>query len=130
MVFGTFDVLHPGHTHMLTEARRYGDYLVVVVARDITVEQVKKRKPIHTQEIRIKNLKNLGLADEVLLGYEDDKHDIVLDVKPDVVALGYDQRFFIDDLEKVLDDKAKIVRLSPYFPEKYKSSKLQPDREV
>jgi len=124
MVFGTFDILHPGHTHMLTEAKEYGDYLIAVVARDSTVEQVKKKKPVYNQEIRVKNLENLGIADEVLLGHEDDKHRIVSEINPDVVALGYDQKFFIDELEKALGSHAKIVRLSPYFPEKYKSSKL------
>lgn len=125
MVFGTFDVLHPGHTHMLKEAKEYGDYLVVVVARDKTVEVVKRRKPVYTEDLRITNLQNLGIADQVILGGGDDKHEIVKTINPDVVALGYDQRFFIDDLEDVLHDNAKIVRLAPFFPEKYKSSKMQ-----
>lgn len=129
MVFGTFDVLHPGHTHMLKEAKEYGDYLVVVVARDSTVEQVKRKKPLNDQETRIKNVQTLNLADAVLLGYEDDKHRIVAEEKPQVVALGYDQKFFIEDLENALEDDAQIVRLSPYFPEKYKSSLLAPDQD-
>jgi|SRR3989338_11250806 len=126
IVFGTFDILHPGHIHMLKEAKEYGDYLVVVVARDNTVEKVKWRRPYNNQETRIKNVETLGLANKILLGYVDNKHRIVAEEKPQVVALGYDQKFFLDDLEKVLDDSARIVRLSPYIPEKYKSSKLTP----
>ena len=120
IVFGTFDILHPGHIHMLKEAKEYGDYLVVVVARDNTVEKVKWRRPYNNQETRIKNVETLGLANKILLGYVDNKHRIVAEEKPQVVALGYDQKFFLDDLEKVLDDSARIVRLSPYIPEKYK----------
>ncbi len=111
---------------MLKEAKEYGDYLVVVVARDNTVEKVKWRRPYNNQETRIKNVETLGLANKILLGYVDNKHRIVAEEKPQVVALGYDQKFFLDDLEKVLDDSARIVRLSPYIPEKYKSSKLTP----
>lgn len=130
MVFGTFDILHPGHTHMLKEAKQYGDYLVVVVARDSTVEQVKRRKPLNDQEIRVKNVEALDLANKVLLGYDGDKHQIVIEEKPQVVALGYDQKFFLDDLENALEDSAQIVRLSPYITEKYKSSKLMPAQEI
>lgn len=41
MAFGTFDVFHPGHEYYLTQAKKYGDILIVVVARDKTVEKVK-----------------------------------------------------------------------------------------
>lgn len=129
MVFGTFDILHPGHIHMLKEAKEYGDYLVAVVARDNTVEQVKHKKPFNNQETRVNNVAALGIADKVVLGYEDDKHKIIVEEKPQIVALGYDQRFFIEDLEKALESSAKIVRLAPYMPEKYKSSKLMPNEE-
>lgn len=128
MVFGTFDLLHPGHIHMLKEAMGYGDCLIAVVARDSTAEQVKGKKPLNNQETRIKNLKALGLADKILLGYEGDKHRIAAEEQPQVVALGYDQNFFIDGLKKVLPFDARIIRLSPYLPEKYKSSKLAPNQ--
>lgn len=128
MVFGTFDILHPGHIHMLKEARGHGDCLIAVVARDSTAEQVKGKKPLNKQETRIKNLKALGLADKILLGYEGDKHRIVAEEQPQVVALGYDQKFFINGLKKTLRSGSRIVRLSPYLPKKYKSSKLAPNQ--
>ena len=124
IVFGTFDILHPGHIHMLKEAKEYGDYLVVVVARDNTVEKVKWRRPYNNQETRIKNVETLGLANKILLGYVDNKHRIVAEEKPQVVALGYDQKFFIDKLEKEFP-KIEIIRLKAYKPEIYKSSKLK-----
>ncbi len=126
MVFGTFDILHPGHIHMLKEAKEYGDVLIAVVARDATVEEVKKHKPVNGESERVENLKKLNLTDKVLLGNLDDKHKVVLEEKPDTIALGYDQQFFVDNLEKILNG-VKIVRLSAFKPEIYKSSKLPAD---
>jgi len=125
MVFGTFDILHPGHIHMLKEAKEYGDYLVAVVARDATICTIKGKAPQNNESIRLQNLKELGLADKVRLGCLDDHYQAVREEKPDVVALGYDQREFVDNLANSLPTSSQIVRLSPYFPDKYKSSKMK-----
>lgn len=125
IVFGTFDIIHPGHIHMLKEAKEYGDYLVVIIARNSTVCVVKGREPLNDEYARLGNLKLLGLADDVRLGCIGDKYQVIAKVNPDVVALGYDQREFVDNLEKVLDDHVQIVRLAPYMPDVHKSSKLR-----
>ena len=44
MVFGTFDIIHKGHINMLIQAKKLGDFLVVVLACDKTIEAVKNRK--------------------------------------------------------------------------------------
>lgn len=124
MVFGTFDILHPGHLHMLKEAKEYGDDLVVIVARDNTVGEVKGHPPTNNEDVRLKNLEKLGIATKVRLGHLNDKHQVISEEKPDIVALGYDQRFFIDELENQLESTTSIVRLSPYQPAIYKSSKI------
>ena len=129
LVFGTFDIFHAGHRFLLRQAKEYGDFLRVVVARDITVLQVKGRAPQHSEQARADVIKKSGLADEVVLGSLNDKYEVVRDFKPDVVCLGYDQKFFIDSLRKKLDEtgleKTKIVRLEPHNEEKYKSSILR-----
>ncbi len=130
MVFGTFDILHPGHVHMIKEAKQYGDYLVVVVSRDSTVQETKKRAPVRTEAERLKQVEDLKIADKVRLGYEDDKYRVIQEENPDVVALGYDQLFFVDRLEDVLDDHVQIVRITPFQPEKYKSSLLPQDYQL
>lgn len=127
MVFGTFDIIHPGHIHLLKEAKQYGDFLVVVVGRDTTVCQVKGRSPANNEQQRLENIKQLNIADEVRLGCVDDKYQVIADEKPDVIALGYDQKEFVDNLENAIEDYVQIVRLSPYMPEVYKSSKLRTD---
>lgn len=56
MTFGTFDLFHPGHKYYLSEASNLGDYLITVVARDTTVEQVKGKKPRESEKIRLMKL--------------------------------------------------------------------------
>ena len=124
MAFGTFDLLHPGHTHFLREARALGDYLVVVVARDATVKEIKGRLPARGEEARRATLEGLRIADRVRLGSKDDKYTVVREERPDIIALGYDQVALVDGLERMLPATTTVVRLSSYFPEKYKSSKL------
>lgn len=107
---------------MLKEAREYGDYLIVVVARDNVVCEVKGKMPKNNENTRLENMKKLNLADKVRLGCLEDKYEAITEEKPDVIALGYDQKVFVDNLVKVIDDNVQIVRLQPYMPEIYKSS--------
>lgn len=128
MVFGTFDVFHRGHENFLQQARKYGDFLIAVVARDKTVEKVKKHKTKNNEKKRVLVLKNSGLADKVVLGNLDDKYAIIKKYKPDVICLGYDQNTFTKELKEKLQefklDKMRIIRLKSYHPKKYKSSLL------
>lgn len=107
---------------MLSEARALGDYLVIVVARDQTVSEVKGHYPDNKEEDRLKQLKACGIADKVRLGGASDKHVVIDEEKPDIIALGYDQKFFIEELEAKYGDKIQIVRLQPFKPEIFKSS--------
>lgn len=127
VVFGTFDIIHPGHIHMLKEAKSYGDYLVVVVARDTTVCEVKGKKPQNDEQTRLRNIELLGLAEKVRLGCLGDKYQVVGEEKPDVVALGYDQKAYVDNLAEAVEDHVQIVRLGPYMEDIYKSSKMRKD---
>ncbi len=129
IVFGTFDLLHPGHLHLLKEAKEYGDYLVVVVARNNTVETVKGKNPLNDEETRVNNIIKLNIADKVRLGNLDDQYKVIAEENPDVIALGYDQKVFVDRLTEIIPDHTKIVRLAPYQPNKYKSSKLREKRD-
>jgi FAD synthetase len=126
MVFGTFDILHKGHLNKFDQAKKHGDYLIVVVARDDTVKKVKNRKPKHNEKKRQKALK--PYADKVLLGYKTDKYKIIEKYRPDIIALGYDQVSFTKDLRKELKKRKlnpKIIKLKPYKSHKYKSSLLR-----
>ena len=125
MVFGTFDILHPGHIHMLKEASEYGDFLITVLAKDKVVEKIKRHKPLHNEKTRVSNMKQAGIANKVRLGYINDKYKVIKEEKPDIIALGYDQKVFVDKLTDVIEDHVQIVRLAPFKPEIYKSSKMK-----
>lgn len=129
MVFGTFDIFHKGHINFLKQARKYGDYLAVVIARDETVKKVKGKYSQNNEEKRLEKVESSLLADEVILGSLTDKYLVIKRYQPDVICLGYDQKFFIDDLRLELDKmglaKTEIIKLKSYHPEIYKSSKLR-----
>ena len=127
LVFGTFDGLHPGHIDFLEQAKKQGDYLIAVVARDSTVLEVKRRLPKRNETERLENLKKSGLVNEAGLGSESGRYRVIDQIKPDVIALGYDQEAFTKDLPAALKKAgltAKIVRLKSYQPELYHSAIL------
>lgn len=128
MVFGTFDGVHEGHRALFRQARQQGDRLVVVVARDGTVEQVKGRKALHSEEERRADVAAQRDVDEAILGNRGDKFKVISDYRPDVICLGYDQDSFVAGLREQLTARGlaetAIVRLEPYQPDVYKSSLL------
>lgn len=124
MVFGTFDRLHKGHEHFLRDARRHGDFLVVVIARDSTVKKVKGRLPSENENERKMAVESSGIADRVILGSTGDKFGVIRKEGPDVICLGYDQNSFTEGLEAALESmgiNAETRRLKAYMPEKYKT---------
>ncbi len=122
IVFGTFDKLHEGHIHMLKEAKEYGEYLTVVVALDDTVCALGRHKPENSQTERLKMVEELGIADKVRLGCFNDHYRAIREEQPDIVALGYDQKIFVDDLSNNINPETRIVRLSPHKAELFKRS--------
>ena len=127
LVFGTFDHFHPGHRYFLKKAKSLADELIVVIARDNNVNKIKGNKPDQGEKIRFNIIRNLNFVDQVFLGQKnlDNKYDLIKKINPDVIALGYDQKNFTENLNKNINKKTKIVRLKAYQPEKYKSSKIK-----
>ena len=124
---GVFDIIHPGHIYTLNAAKALGDVLVVVVATDNTSVKMKKRRPLHTQEQRQELVNSLSMVDLCLIGQEDDMFKTVNRVRPQIIALGYDQvhqeKFIIDGCKKI-DLKAEVARLQSPIPES-SSSKIE-----
>ena len=116
MATGTFDLLHMGHIYFLKEAKKLGDKLAVVVATDSTVRRLK-HEPVNPENIRLNLIKELKVVEEAYLGHEDDMYEVVKEIKPDIIALGYDQ---IHNEKNILSElkkrkiNAKVVRLSEY----------------
>ena len=127
MCFGTFDLLHLGHLHYFEQAKKYGDYLIVVIARDKTKKDQKK-EAIFTEAQRQQLVQGLKIVDEAVLGYPDDHFRIIEERRPDVICLGYDQHVQEEVIRKELESRGlhpKIKRLLPYQPERNKSTKMR-----
>jgi FAD synthetase len=126
MVFGTFDVLHPGHINFFKQARRLAKnpYLIVSIARDVNVRRIKGKKPLHNERQRAALVKYSGLADKVVLGGLKNHLPHIAKEKPDIIALGYDQEAYTDELQQQLP-KVKVVRLKSHKINQYKSSLLK-----
>ena len=124
---GVFDIIHPGHIHTLNAAKALGDILIVVVATDNTAVKMKKRQPLHSKEQRQELVNSLVMVDLCLIGQEDDIFKTVNLVKPQIIALGYDQvhqeKFIIDGCKKINLD-ANVARLQSPIPES-SSSKIE-----
>lgn len=131
MVFGTFDMLHEGHLDMFRQARALvpEPQLIVSIARDASVERIKGIRPKHRELERMKKVEESELVDEVVLGDAQGYIEHIALARPDVIGLGYDQSGeYVDELQAELSTKGmqtRIVRLKPYKPEIYKTSKLQ-----
>jgi cytidyltransferase-like protein len=124
---GVFDIIHPGHIHTLNSAKALGDVLIVVVATDKTAQKMKKRVPLHNQKLRRELVDSLLMVDLCVVGSEEDIFKTVDLVRPEVIALGYDQvhqeKFIIDGCRK-LDLDVKVARLQSPIPE-FSSSKIE-----
>jgi len=112
---GVFDIIHSGHAHFFNAAKEHGDELVVIVANDDTVRKMKG-EPILSADMRAEVVSHMKSVDRVVIGRTGDMLDIIVEeIKPDVIALGYDQRLFTtSELEDKLSDrglKVKVVRL-------------------
>ena len=117
---GVFDIIHPGHIHTLNSAKSLGDVLVVVVATDSTAKKMKSKFPLHKQDQRRELVDNLSMVDLCIIGYEGDIFNTVKLIKPEIIALGYDQihqEKFITDGCKKLNLNIKVARLQSPVPE-------------
>jgi len=117
---GTFDILHPGHLAYLREAKRLGDELYVIVSNSATV--MHKPKPLLPDEQRLEMVAAIKDVDHAILGDEKDMFKPLETIKPDIIALGFDQHFSEEILESELQERgmsAKVVRInarrSEYF---------------
>ncbi len=129
---GVFDIVHPGHIYTLSSAKNLGDVLVVTVATDKTVKKMKGHAPLNGEDKRVDLVSALRIVDLALLGSETDMFEVVERVRPDVIALGYDQKHDLDDLTLQASSRGlnvKVVRFDTPMP-KIKSSKIIKDRKV
>jgi len=89
---GVFDVLHPGHTRYLADARAQGDVLIVAVNSDRSVRAQNKGsdRPITPEHERAELLSALAAVDAVVVFDEDTPFEVVSAIQPDVLVKGAD----------------------------------------
>ncbi|MHB8352629.1 MAG: adenylyltransferase/cytidyltransferase family protein [Thermoplasmata archaeon] len=110
MATGVFDLLHPGHLYFLSEARKLGDELVVVVARDQTARRLK-REPYVPEQLRREMVEALKPVDRAVLGSTTDIYATVLEWRPDIVALGHDQHWNEEEVRAECGRRGVPVRV-------------------
>ncbi len=135
MVFGTFDGLHKGHLNFFKQARRLAPrpFLIVSGARDKNVKKIKGSAPVLSERRRMALVKNCPLVDKVVLSGRSDHLPHIVKERPDIIALGYDQKAYVKNLKKDLKNRgisAKIVRLSPYKEKLYKNHLLRGNKFI
>lgn len=118
MVAGVFDIVHPGHIYLISKAAELGD-VIVVVARDSTVERLKGRRPVVPEDQRLEVVKNIKGVKEAFLGNEgEDMLKIVEELKPDIILLGPNQNFDENKLRRDLELrglKVEVMRLKEIY---------------
>jgi len=127
LVTGTFDFLHRGHLSFFEQAKRYGDHLTVIVARDSTVKKIKGRASVHHEKERLALVKSIRIVDHAVLGDRVDPYKIIARLRPHVICLGYDQTHtFARGLAAALKLRhltTRIVTLKPFHQKRLKSTK-------
>ncbi len=128
---GKFDILHLGHIAYLEQAKKLAGSdgeLVVVIARDSTIVRERGAPPVFPAEQRRKIVESLKMVDRAIIGHEtNDQSVIVTEIKPDIIALGYDQRADIEGLNRTFRERGmntQIVRLEKREAEGLCSSTL------
>ncbi len=120
LVGGVFDVLHPGHIYTLKAAKSYGDVLVVVIATTQTALKIRKdRKIYHDENLRKELVSALKFVDIAIVGKEGTLFDTVEFVKPDIIALGYDQAHNEKEISSNCEKRnlnVRVIRLNTPIP--------------
>ncbi|WP_049987031.1 adenylyltransferase/cytidyltransferase family protein [Halobellus rufus] len=111
---GTFDLVHPGHVHYLSEAAALGEELHVIVARRQNVTH--KEPPVLPDRQRRDVIDALGVVTEAHLGHTEDIFVPIERIDPDVIVLGHDQHHDDDAIREALAARGidcEVTRATP-----------------
>lgn len=124
---GVYDILHPGHAFVLERAKDFGDILVVIIARDSTVES-RKRIPIIPEIQRLEMVSQLKPVDIAVLGKEGSFLDIIEEIRPNVIVLGPDQHHDGEKIKEELKKRGLDVEVGRI--EEYKECPLHSTKDI
>ncbi len=127
-IFGSFDGLHPGHEHLLAEAKAYGEVLVIL-AQDDVIRRLKHREPHEGFEVRQKTLQGQPDVSRVVPSDAGEgEYQCILRERPDMVGFGYDQQELQENFlawKEKTGYHCRVVTFSPFQPDLYKTSLLK-----
>ena len=134
MVFGTFDLVHDGHRHLLREAAEMGKEVIVVVSRDEHVLELKGKLPMNRLPDR---MEAIGWESEVTRVVEGDEelgtYAVIQEHQPDLILLGYDQDELKENLEAWIADQGHsnltCAFASAYMPDLYNTTRMAEQME-
>ncbi|MFA7286603.1 MAG: adenylyltransferase/cytidyltransferase family protein [Patescibacteria group bacterium] len=128
LVFGTFDVLHPGHVRFLTAAAKFGSVMVALTP-DTLVTTYKGRPPVNSYSVREGRLRDMAVVTDVVAADNTpNTYDIIEKLRPEVLVLGYDQTGLRATITKKLSEteiSASIRMIEAYRSDVYRSSRLR-----
>ena len=88
---GCFDIIHPGHIHILQQAKAKGDILVVGLNSYSSIKSFKSpNRQVCYQEDRAFVLASLSCVDYVIIFDEDTPERLIVELSPDVLVKGKD----------------------------------------
>jgi FAD synthetase len=134
IIFGVFDLLHPGHLFFINKAKIISNEnnleLIAVITRDKIVQELKNKIPIDSEDIRLKNVSKYCkaiLGDNELGSYNIFKNKELI---PKIICLGFDQNFLYNDLENKINIKylenIQLIKINEsYKRELYSSTRLR-----
>lgn len=118
LIFGTFDGFHSGHQFVISEAAKKGSELVVAIARDAHVRELKQKEPNNSEHVRLEQVEKNPLVSRVVLSDEIlGSYHILNELRPDVIALGFDQLELKTDLERWMQEHHREIPIEvlPHF---------------
>jgi D-beta-D-heptose 7-phosphate kinase / D-beta-D-heptose 1-phosphate adenosyltransferase len=90
---GCFDLIHPGHVRLLTEARSACDRLIVALNTDASVKRLKgPSRPVQSETARATVMASLAPVDLVVLFDQETPLELIRALRPDVLVKGADYR--------------------------------------
>ncbi|MEM0117607.1 MAG: adenylyltransferase/cytidyltransferase family protein [Conexivisphaerales archaeon] len=129
---GVFDIIHRGHIYTLSKAKELGDVLVVVVARDKIVQKLRGKPALNSEKDRAELVRSIRYVDAAVLGSEEDPLGAMYSVRPDVIAIGYDQKHDEREIETKANQngmKVQVKRLDSPVPN-MKSTDIKQKKEA
>lgn len=130
LVFGAFDIFHPGHRSFFRQAKKLGTELIVAVGRDRNIALIKNRAPVYSEQNRLTRVAADPLVDRALLAPRDPRRrfTFIRKLRPQIIALGHDQAAYTATLVADLRRRkiqCQVVRLRPFQRQRYRSSLLR-----